>query len=178
MQTVNFYPRNAMKRCALTVGLRDDQAVLGHRPPHMVSKPASSTVATSIQRTRAEMKQRFSGDVCVCVDGLAPHEQTRMRSLLLPWHPSTRNWDNECWETLEQCNFTSDQLFKRVMTAFMQLCVCACVCLGEVFSICVWNYKVYGNRSSSSSIHWPGTHEWWFSVFSPSVSTEKDIFFR
>lgn len=137
MQTVNFYPRNAMKRCDLTVGLRDDQAVLGHRPPHMVSKPASSTVATSIQRTRAEMKQRFSGDVCVCVDGLAPHEQTRMRSLLLPWHPSTRNLDNECWETLEQCNFTSDQLFKRVMTAFMQLCVCACVCLGEVFSICV-----------------------------------------
>lgn len=75
------------------------------------------------------MKQRFSGDVCVCVDGLAPHEQTHMRSLLLPWHPSTRNWDNECWETLEQCNFTSDQLFKRVMTAFMQLCVCACVCV-------------------------------------------------
>lgn len=81
-------------------------------------------VATSIQWTLSEMKLRFTGGVCVCVNGLAPHEQTRMRSLLLPWHPSTRNWDNECWETLEQCNFTSDQLFKRVMTAFMQQSVC------------------------------------------------------
>lgn len=48
---------------------------------------------------------------------------TCMRSSLFPPHPSTRNGNNDQLETLELCNFTDNQLFKTVMTAFMQQCV-------------------------------------------------------
>lgn len=46
-----------------------------------------------------------------------------MRSLLFPRHPLTRNGDIDSLETLEPHNFTSNQLFKTVMTFFMWLCV-------------------------------------------------------
>ena len=68
---------------------------------------------------------------CECVRacrGAGTWWATRMISLLFRCHPSTRNRDNDSTETLEPRNFTSDQLFKTVMTAFMQVCVCVCVC--------------------------------------------------
>lgn len=59
-----------------------------------------------------------------------------MRSLLLSPHPTTRNWDNESSETLEQNYFNDDQLFNTIMTAFMgpgmhartRVSVCVCMC--------------------------------------------------
>lgn len=67
---------------------------------------------------------------------------TCMRSLPFPHHPSTRGRNNDELETLEPSNFTNNQLFKTIMTAFyaavcgferlcttyLQACVCACVC--------------------------------------------------
>lgn len=47
-----------MQRCNLTVSLRGDQAVSGHRPPHMVS--VLQHWPPGIQRTRAGMKLGFS----------------------------------------------------------------------------------------------------------------------
>lgn len=147
------------KRYNLTVSLRVDRAVSGHRPSHMVSKRLSSSQKPSIQRTQAEMKLQFYRGGCVCGNRLPPHEQTRMRSSLLPCHPSTRNWDNECWETLEQCNFTCDQLFKRVMSAFMQLCVCMCVPGWCLLNICV-TMQNFGDKWAAVLVQPNGRGTW------------------
>lgn len=97
-----------MQRCNLTVSLRGDQAVSGHPPPHIVSEPSPSARHQCPVYWGRNKAAVLPGAASVYVNGLASYEQTCMRSLLLPCHASTRNWDNECWETLEQCNFTRD----------------------------------------------------------------------
>lgn len=108
---------------ALTVSIGGDQAVSGHPLPLMVSDPPSSSRHQHPVVSSRNEAAVLMGCVHSCW-GAGARWATRMRSSLFPRHPSTRNWDNDCWETLEQRNFTSDQLFKGVMTAFMQLRVC------------------------------------------------------
>lgn len=70
----------------------------------------------------------------------------RMRSLLFPRHPLTRNGDIDSLETLEPHNFTSNQLFKTVMTFFMWLCV-------NVYErVCTCNYA--GGKTKAEGVNW------------------------
>lgn len=62
---------------------------------------------------------------------------TCLRSLLFPHHPSTRGRNNDELETLEPSNFTNNQLFKTVMTAFY-----AAVCGFErLCTTCQWEWE-------------------------------------
>ena len=97
--------------------------------------------------------------IYMCVEEAGAWCLPCMRSLLFPRHPSTRNRDNDKLETLELRNFTNNQLFKTVMTAFMRLCVhlwkitsvCACALLS------MWvedkNTKAAGQSDDQDSLY-------------------------
>lgn len=111
----------------------------GPAPPTTVA-PGSSGLSAHVSRKWSCGLSGLSSSLYLFrkKDAADPHTDawwvTRMRSLLFPRHPSTRNRDNDSMETLEPRNFTTDQLFKTVMTAFMQLCVC----LWMFMSMCVY----------------------------------------